>query len=84
MILAYSWARLAILVAGNGRGGMLLFLLFLHFHSFPLSSLSLPFISSTVSSISFLPFSGKQHKMTHMGRRVVKPQHSQSMSGKKC
>ena len=31
--LAYSWARFAILVAGKGRGGMFLFLLFLHFHS---------------------------------------------------
>ena len=34
LILAYSWARPAILVAGKGRGGMLIFLLFLHFHSF--------------------------------------------------
>ena len=35
-ILAYSWARPAILVAGKGKGGlpeMILFLLFLHFHS---------------------------------------------------
>ena len=34
--LAYSWARPAILVAG--RGGMFLFLLFLHFNSFSSSS----------------------------------------------
>ena len=35
MILAYSWARPAIvLVASKGRGRMFLFLLFLHFHSF--------------------------------------------------
>ena len=33
LILAYSWARPAILVAGKSRGGMFLFLLFLHFHS---------------------------------------------------
>ena len=33
LILAYSWARPAILVADKGRGGMLLFLLFLHFRS---------------------------------------------------
>ena len=33
LILAYSWARPAILVAGKGRGGMFLFLLFLHFRS---------------------------------------------------
>ena len=32
-LLAYSWARPAILVVGKGRGGMFLFLLFLHFHS---------------------------------------------------
>ena len=33
LILAYSWARPAILVVGKGKGGMFLFLLFLHFHS---------------------------------------------------
>ena len=33
-ILAYRWARPAILVADKGRGGIFLFLLFLHFHSF--------------------------------------------------
>ena len=33
LILAYSWARPAILVAGKGRWGIFLFLLFLHFHS---------------------------------------------------
>ena len=33
LILAYSWARPAILVAGKSRRGMFLFLLFLHFHS---------------------------------------------------
>ena len=32
LILAYSWARPAILIAGKGTGGMSLFLLFLHFH----------------------------------------------------
>ena len=117
LILAYSWAKTALLAAGKGRGGMFLFLLFLHFHSFspfvpvplptdtglqlgkacypcsskgiegifyfycfftfisvPLSSLSLSFISST---ISFLPLSGRQHKMTHKGWRVNKPKHNQ-------
>ena len=48
-ILAYSCARLAILVAGKGRGGMFLCLLFLHFHSFflflPCPSLSSPLLS---------------------------------------
>ena len=33
LILAYSWARPAILVAGKGRWGIFLFLLFLYFHS---------------------------------------------------
>ena len=33
LILAYSWARPAILVAGKGRGEMFLLLLFHHFHS---------------------------------------------------
>ena len=48
---------------------------FTFFH-FPLSSLSLFFISSTVSSISFLPLSGRWHKMTHKGWCVVKPKHN--------
>ena len=34
MILVYSWARPAILVAGKDREVMFLFLLVLHFHSF--------------------------------------------------
>ena len=33
LILAYSWARPAIIIVGKGRGGMFLFLLFLPFHS---------------------------------------------------
>ena len=48
LILAYSWARPAVLAAGKGRGGMFLFLLFLHFHSFsflPCPSLSSPILS---------------------------------------
>ena len=65
-ILASSWARPAILVAGKGRGGMFLFLLFLSL-SFLFLFLPYPssFISATIFSISFLPFSGRQHKMTH-------------------
>ena len=66
LILAYSWARLAILVAGKGRGECFYFCFF-PFIPVPFSSLSLSFISATISSISFLPFSGKQHKMTHQG-----------------
>ena len=78
LILAYSWARPAILVVGKGRGGMFLFLLFLHFHScssfFPVPLFHLLY---SLSSISFLPFSGRRHKMTLKGWRVVKPQHNQ-------
>ena len=45
----------------------------------PLSSLFLSFISSTISSIILLPFSGRRHKMTHKGWRVIKPKHNQSI-----
>ena len=79
LILAYSWARPAILAAGMGRGGMFLFLLFLHFHSFSSFSLVLLFhlhyYLFYLSSISLLPFSERRHKMTHKGWRVIKPQH---------
>ena len=67
LILADSWARPAILVAGKGREVMFLFLLFLTFIPVSLSSLSLPFISSAISSVCFLPFSGRRHKITHKG-----------------
>ena len=58
LILAYSWARHAILIAGKGSGGMI-FLCFFTFIPVPLSSLSFSYITSTISSISFLPFSGR-------------------------
>ena len=81
--LAYFSARPAtcILLAGKGRGGM--FYLFCLFTFIPvsLSSLSLAFTSSTISSNSFLSFSGRRNKMTHMGWRVVKPQHNKSIFG---
>ena len=64
LILAYSWARPAILVAGKGRE-VIYFFCFFTFIPVPLSSLSLSFISSAISSVSFLPFSGRRHKMTH-------------------
>ena len=56
LILAYSWARPAILVAGKGRGGMFLFLLFLYFYSSTLLSLSLSFISTTIPLNLLSPF----------------------------
>ena len=78
LILAYSWARLAILAAGKGRRECFYFFCFFLYIPVPLSFLCLSFIFSTISSISFLPFSGKRHNMTHKGWRVVKPQHDQS------
>ena len=69
--------RPAILVAGKGRGGMFYFFCFFTIIPVPLSFLFLSFISSTISSLSFLPFSGRRHKMTHKGWRVVKRQHNQ-------
>ena len=66
LILAYSWARPAILAAGKSRGGMFLFLLLLHFYLF--SVLPCPSLSSPLLSLlSLLPFCGRQHKMTHKG-----------------
>ena len=60
LILAYK--RPAILEQVRVEGDVFVFLLFLHFHS--CSSFFLSFISS---SISFLPFSGRRHKMTRKG-----------------
>ena len=60
--LAYSWARPSILVAGKDREGMFLFLLFLHFNSCSLSSLSLSLPLSVLCT-----FSGRLHKMSHKG-----------------
>ena len=58
LIWTYSLARPAILAAGKGRGGMFLFLLFITLIHLPRSYLSISFISSAISSISLLPFSG--------------------------
>ena len=58
------------------EGEFFYFFCFFTFIPVPLSSLSLSFISSALFSISFLPFSGRWHKMTHKGWHVVKPQHN--------
>ena len=71
LILAYSWARPAILVAGKGRWGMFLFLLFLHFCScssfFPVPLFHL----LCCLFYLFSPFLWERHKMTHKGWRVL-------------
>ena len=82
----YPWYRLKYTKFRNGglvRGfaitsdGCFYFFCFFTFIPVPLSTLSLSFISSTISSVSFLPFSGRWHKMTHKGWCVIKPQHNQ-------
>ena len=60
--LFYSWERPVILVAGKVVGKCFHFFCFCTFIPVPFSSLSLSFISSTVSSIYFLPFSGRRLK----------------------
>ena len=66
LILAYSWARPAILVAGMGRGGMFLFLLFLHFHScFSFFHFSL--LSLVLSLLALFSLSLGDDKMIHKG-----------------
>ena len=71
-LLSLWWVRV--------EGECFYFFCFFTFIPVPLSSLSLSFISSTLSSISFLPFSGRRHKMTLKGWRVIKPQHNQSLT----
>ena len=78
LILAYSWAKPAILVAGNGRGGWGGWNVFMYsLSSLLFLFLFLPSSSFISSTISFLPFSGRWDKMTNKGWRVVKPQHNQ-------
>ena len=78
LILAYSWARPAILAAVNGWGGGDVFIASVSSLSFIfLLPLSLSFISSTTSSVSLLRFSGGRHKMTHKGWCVIKSQLNQ-------
>ena len=56
LILANSWARPVILVACEGRGGMVLFLLFLRFHSCS-SFFHVPLFHLLYYLFSFPPFS---------------------------
>ena len=98
LILACSWARLAILVAGWGRGGMFLFLLFLYFHScsffFPVPLLNLLYYlffhpcpslkSPLLSLLSLFSLSlGDDTKWPTRGV-LLKPQHNQSPGLQMC
>ena len=75
----WYWLRVGqgLQIAGKGSGEMFLFLQILHFHScssfFPVPLFHLLYYLT----ISFLPFSGRWHKMTHKGLCVLKPQHNQ-------
>ena len=60
-----SWAMPAILVAGKGGGDV--FISCVSLLPFLFSFFPVPIICSTISSVSFLPFSGRRHKMTHKG-----------------
>ena len=80
LILAYSWARPAILAAGKGRGGIFLFLQCLHFHSWFLFLPCPPLSSPLLYLLSLYPLSlGDNTKWATKGWCVVKPQHNQSV-----
>ena len=77
LILAYSWARPVILVAGKGRGNV--FISSVSPLSFLFLFLPCPSLSSLLLSLlSLFSFSGRRNKMTHKGWGVVKPQHRRS------
>ena len=65
----YHWLTvgqdLLSLYQARVKGNVSISSCFFIFIPVPLSSLSLSFISSTISSISFLLFSGKRHKITY-------------------
>ena len=71
------WKGLLSLQQARVEGECFYFFCFFVLIHFPLSPLSLSFISSTISSIAVL---WRRHKMTHNGWHVVKPQHNQSFS----
>ena len=68
LILAYSWSRPAILVAGKGRRGMFLFLLFLHF---PASVAQLDAPSDwRPGGRGFNPRRGRQHSFMEIDHEI--------------
>ena len=66
------------LAAGKGSG-CYYFFCFNTFIHLTISLLVLSFICASISSISFLSFSGRRHKMTDKGWGVVKPLHNNSL-----
>ena len=81
LILAYSWARPAILVAGKGRGGgvggMFLFLLFFYFHSCS-SFFPVPLFHVLYCLFSlFSPFFWETTQNDPQGFMCCKPLHNQ-------
>ena len=81
LILTYSWARPASLVAGKGRGGFFFyFFCFFTFILVPLFFLSLSF-TPQLSFYLLSPFSGRRHKTTHKGWCAIKPQRNQLTFG---
>ena len=78
LILAYNWARPAILVAGKGRGGMFLFLMSLHFYSCSSFFLFPLFHLFYYLFYLFSPFLWETTQNDPQSWRVVKPQHSQN------
>ena len=57
LILAYAWARLAINIAGKGRGGCFYFFCFFDFINFPLYSPSLCLSPPLLSLLSLFSLS---------------------------
>ena len=84
LILAYSWARLAILVAGKGRGECFYYFCFVTFIPDPISSLFLSFIASSPASVAqldapsdwrpggrgFNPRRGRQHSFVEIDHEI--------------
>ena len=78
LILAYSWARPAILVVGKGRGGNV-FISSVSSLSFLFLFLPCPSLSSPLLSLlSLFSLSLGDEQNDPQGLTVVKPQHNQN------
>ena len=81
--ICMSAVAMSLRWANRGPWASCYFFCFFTFIPDPLSSLAS--LSSPLPPIlSFLPFSGRQHKMIHKGWHVVKPQHSHSVEWSSC